>query len=445
MSETLQKGLYELCGERIAADAAFGAERAENGVTDALFDEYRLFQLQRTLRLVSEKSPFYRRLFEARGVNPVDVRSLRDLARLPFTTPDELSGGGYSFLCSSQSSVEKPVTFFSSGSTGMKKRIFFSGADIEKILAFLPRGMNTVVDRDVGRVQVFLQNTNGRGIGGILAESLRRFGFSAWVSDLADPVEDIIEQTVKNRVNVWFGEAITILRATRILEERMELKKLGMKCIFITMTNIPESMTDYLQKAWGCRVSTHYGLTESGWGLAVDCDICPGYHYDELDHIIEIVDPATGAPLPCGEPGEVVLTNISRDCMPLIRYRTGDISTLTPSACGSHLELLGHIRRRREGAYTLGGRELYPALFDQPLFAVPELLDYRLRADGGRLCIDAEVLNTSGGVAERIADAVMALPELAGAARPRVTLLPCGALRQYCFEKKRIAADGDEG
>ena len=95
MSETLQKGLYELCGERIAADAAFGAERAENGVTDALFDEYRLFQLQRTLRLVSEKSPFYRRLFEARGVNPVDVRSLRDLARLPFTTPDELSGGTF--------------------------------------------------------------------------------------------------------------------------------------------------------------------------------------------------------------------------------------------------------------------------------------------------------------------------------------------------------------
>ena len=82
---------------------------------------------------------------------------------------------------------------------------------------------------------------------------------------------------------------------------------------------------------------------------------------------------------------------------------------------------------------------------DADLFAVPELLDYRLRANGGRLCIDAEVLNTSGGVAERIADAVMALPELAGAARPRVTLLPCGALRQYCFEKKRIAADGDGG
>jgi len=193
----------------------------------------------------------------------------------------------------------------------MKKRIFFSQRDIQKIFEFLPRGMNTVVDRDEGRCVVFLQNSQGRGIGGILAQSLIRFGMQAWAADLHDDPEELYELSVKNRANVWFGEAITIYRATRILAEKHDLSKLGMQCIFITMTNLPQSMIDYLAETWQCRVSTHYGLTESGWGLAVDCDVCSGYHYNEIDHIIEIVDPDTGAPLPYGEEGEVVLTNSS--------------------------------------------------------------------------------------------------------------------------------------
>ena len=198
-------------------------------------------------------------------------------------------------------------------------------------------------------------------------------------------------------------------------------------------------MTEYLSRAWGCRVSTHYGLTETGWGLAVDCDVCDGYHYNELDVIAEIVDPESGAVLPHGTEGEVVLTTVSRDCMPLVRYRTGDIAALTKSVCGSHLEVLGHIRRRREGAYlTSDGTKLSPALFDEPLFGVPELLDYRLFVSGDRIRIDVEALRLTPNVADKIADAVMRIPEMAGLPRPVIRLLPVGALREFCFEKKRI-------
>lgn len=441
---SLQQGLYELCGRRIAGDAEFLAAtgRTPVPVDDALFDEYRLFQLKRSLRLVNEKSRFYKRLFEKNGVDPGALRSMDELAKLPFTLPADLSGNSYNFLCGSQGDVEKPVTFYSSGSTGMKKRIFFSMADIQKILDFLPRGMNTVIGREACRAQIFLQNSMGRGIGGILAQSLEAFGMRAWTSELDEDVEEILRKTVENRVNVWFGEAISILRATRLLERRVDLASLGMQCVFVTMTNIPASMRQYLARAWNCRVSTHYGLTESGWGLAVDCDVCPGYHYNELDNYIEIVDPDTGAPLPEGQAGEVVLTTLSRGCMPLIRYRTGDISTLRESVCGSHLKLLGHIQRRREGAYILEGRELYPALFDEPLFAVPELLDYRLHVLDGRLHIEAETLEQSAAVAERIIEGLAGVPALSGLARPSVTLLPVGALRPFCFEKKRILADG---
>ena len=437
MSVSLQEGLYGLCKLRMDADSDYPGPRPET-VDDAAFDAYRLWQLKKTVRRVREKAPFYRRLFEKAGVTEEELHSLEDIRKLPFTFPADLSGTSYSLLCTSQSEVEKPVTFYSSGSTGTKKRIFFSMADIQKILDFLPRGMNTVIDRDEARVLVFLQNSQGRGIGSILAKSLVDFGMQGWTADLQDSPEDIWRQTAEHGVNVWFGDAITIYRATKILAQEHDLRAVGMQCIFITMSNIPHSMIDYLHEAWGCRVSTHYGLTESGWGLAVDCDTCPGYHYDELNHIVEVVDPETGEPVPEGAEGEVVLTNIARDCMPLIRYRTGDIATLTKSDCGSHLMTLGHIRRRREGATEYNGHHIYPALFDEELFATEGLLDYRIFLQDGRVSLDIEVLDEDAFDAGDLKARLMALPFMQGAPELEIRLLPCGALREHCYEKKRI-------
>lgn len=441
MYVSLQEGLYDLCRLRIEKDEEFKAQSARgnfDAVDDALFDEYKLWQLKKTVRRVRTKSPFYRRLFEKAGVTEDDLHSLADIAKLPFTFPADLAGTSYSLLCTSQGEVEKPVTFYSSGSTGTKKRIFFSMADIQKILDFLPRGMNTVIGRDEARVLVFLQNSQGRGIGSILAQSLNAFGMQGWTADLQDSTDDILRATVEHKINVWFGDAITIYRATRVLEKQADLRSLGMQCIFITMSNIPQSMIDYLHSAWGCRVSTHYGLTESGWGLAVDCDVCPGYHYDELDHIVEVVDPETGGPVPEGQEGEVVLTNISRDCMPLIRYRTGDIATLTRSVCGSHLMTLGHIRRRKEGATEYNGHYIYPALFDEVLFSTDGLLDYRIFLEGGRISLEVEVLDEADFDAVGLKERLMALPFMAGAPEIELNLLKSGALREHCYEKKRI-------
>lgn len=441
MYVSLQEGLYDLCRLRIEKDEEFKAQSARgnfDAVDDALFDEYKLWQLKKTVRRVRTKSPFYRRLFEKAGVTEDDLHSLADIAKLPFTFPADLAGTSYSLLCTSQGEVEKPVTFYSSGSTGTKKRIFFSMADIQKILDFLPRGMNTVIGRDEARVLVFLQNSQGRGIGSILAQSLNAFGMQGWTADLQDSTDDILRATVEHKINVWFGDAITIYRATRVLEKQADLRSLGMQCIFITMSNIPQSMIDYLHSAWGCRVSTHYGLTESGWGLAVDCDVCPGYHYDELDHIVEVVDPETGGPVPEGREGEVVLTNISRDCMPLIRYRTGDIATLTRSVCGSHLMTLGHIRRRKEGATEYNGHYIYPALFDEVLFSTDGLLDYRIFLEGGRISLDVEVLDEALFDAVGLKERLMALPFMAGAPEIELNLLKSGTLREHCYEKKRI-------
>ena len=95
MSISLQTGLYELCRLRMEKDAEFLSEHPDadiEHVDDALFDEYRLFQLKRTVRRVRTKSPFYRRVFEAAGVTEDELNSLADIAKLPFTTPQDLVG-----------------------------------------------------------------------------------------------------------------------------------------------------------------------------------------------------------------------------------------------------------------------------------------------------------------------------------------------------------------
>ena len=102
----------------------------------------------------------------------------------------------------------------------------------------------------------------------------------------------------------------------------------------------------------------HYGTTEMGLGGGVDCAAHAGLHLREADLLFEIVDPASGAPLAAGEEGEIVFTTLTREAMPLVRYRTGDLGrfAVEPCPCGSSLRLLAPVRERLDDVATLAGR-----------------------------------------------------------------------------------------
>ena len=118
-----------------------------------------------------------------------------------------------------------------------------------------------------------------------------------------------------------------------------------------------------LRAAWNRELLDHYGLTESGFGCAVECPAHDGYHLRALDALLEVVDPRDGRPLPWGETGEVVLTTLNREAMPLIRYRTGDIASLLPGPCrcGSPLPRLGPLLGRLDTDAGQGVRVVHPA------------------------------------------------------------------------------------
>lgn len=442
---TFEQGLYEICARRIGQDVEYQRLRPDqNGeVDERIFREYREYQLQRMIRHVYENSTFYRKQFDRFGIVPDDIREFRDLEKLPFTCPEDLRGSGYGFLCISQRNVERPVTFYSSGTTGIRKRIYFSQSDIRHITDFIGTAMNTIADRSDTRILSMITNSEGRGASELFAKSVRSRGMDAVVGDMAASSEELLSLSVSHRCNVWFGDITTMYRIAKEMEDRTDLGSLGMKLLYVTMGHISKPMRMYLERVFACKVVAHYGLTEVGWGFAIECGECKGYHYNELDVYTEVVDPKTGSRVKDGTVGELTYTTIGRDAMPLLRYRSGDMAYCKDSGCGQKLRVIGSIKRRLEGAFQIDEENLvYPAMLEEVIYSVDEIVDYRPYIDGNQLVLYVELCRENESVRDRLMERLEMLPELNLMGRPRVELLPSGKLRKFCFEKKHIQEIG---
>jgi phenylacetate-coenzyme A ligase PaaK-like adenylate-forming protein len=181
---------------------------------------------------------------------------------------------------------------------------------------------------------------------------------------------------------------------------------------------VPESIVRTLRQVCGCEVFQHYGTTEMGLGGGVDCHAHMGYHLRQADLYFEIVSPATGDPVPDGEMGEVVFTTLHRTGMPLIRYRTGDLSRFLtgPCACGSIVRRLEKIRSRVDGLVSLGTYgSTSIAELDEILFDLPGLQDFRVsvaRGTPSRLTVTLYAPGAGDAFRAIVCDALEALPAI---------------------------------
>ncbi|HOO90690.1 MAG TPA: hypothetical protein PLA74_07685, partial [Syntrophales bacterium] len=184
---------------------------------------------------------------------------------------------------------------------------------------------------------------------------------------------------------------------------------------------------------WQCDVFNHYGMTEMGLGGGVECEALAGYHIREADLLIEIVDPETGESLHDGEWGEIVFTTLTREGMPLIRYRTGDISRFIPAPCpcGTVLKRLEPVFERMSWKITLySGDILTIGDLDDALFPLCGILDFTAAVsyEKGKdrlyvTCRMAGPCEDSGG-SMRIIEALRTIPAV-GAAEDSGNLKVC--------------------
>ncbi|HEV8472523.1 MAG TPA: phenylacetate--CoA ligase, partial [Methylomirabilota bacterium] len=173
--------------------------------------------------------------------------------------------------------------------------------------------------------------------------------------------------------------------AETLAEQGIDPRSLGLRYGMFGAEPWTEAMRAALERAFGCPAADIYGLSELiGPGVAGECAARDGLHLADDHFLPEVIDPATGAPLGAGREGELVLTSLTKRAMPVIRYRTGDITTLTdaPCACGRTSARIARVKGRSDDMLIIKGVNLYPSEVEATLLAIEELVPtYQLVVD----------------------------------------------------------------
>jgi len=357
---------------------------------------YQLTKLNETLSRAQQRSAFYRRLL---GEREIRLSTLEDVADLPFTTAADISAAPLDFVCAKQDQVERIVTLPTSGTTGPPKRIFYTAEDQDLTRDFFHHGMSTLVGpRD--RVLILLPGSLPGSVGELLKDGLERLGAEALPHGPVTDPRRTLDLIHRERVNAMVGVPVQVLTLARLGRAEGLPRPAGLRSVLLSTDRVPYAVARAIEDIWGCDVYNHYGTTEMGLGGGVDCRARSGYHIREADLLFEVVDPVTGRPAAEGEQGEVVFTTLTRQAMPLIRYRTGDVSRFLPEPCrcGTVLKRMAHVDGRLTDGISLpGGATLSQRDFDEALFPLDELADFKIvyREGPGRPTLIVQVLPCS--------------------------------------------------
>ena len=279
-------------------------------------------------------------------------------------------------VCVSQDEIARIITLQSSGTTGAPKRLFFTEEDIEATRQFFHIGMQNMVASGQ-MVAILLPGATPDSTGHLLAVALERMQVTSHILGLVDDPEAAARNLTGLRPDVLVGFPVQILAIAQTAVH-LGLDLGPIRSVLLCSDYIPESLSTRLGNLLGCEIFSHYGTVETGLGGGVDCAAHQGAHLREHDLLIEVIGRDTAAPLPPGQWGELVVTTLNRTGMPLIRYRTGDLSRLLPGPCpcGSHIQRLDKVWGRIDQIRSLqSGKDLTLAEVDERLFTIPGLLD----------------------------------------------------------------------
>lgn len=405
-----------------------------------------LSQLRNTVERVAAKVPFYQQKLKDAGVQPGQIKSLDDVRRLPFTTgadlravyPDGMLAVG----------PEEPVRLHtSSGTTGKPKALFFTKNDVDNAATLIARSlvMTGITRRDV------FQNMMSYGLftGGLVMH----YGAEK-VGCLVIPAGPGTSERQLMLMQDFGTTAVHILPSYALyfggfleqkgIDPRRDLK---LRKAFVGAEPHTEETRRRIEALYGIDVYNSYGLTEmNGPGVAFECEHKAGMHLWEDNYILEVINPATGEPLPDGEQGELVLTTLKREAMPILRYRTRDITSVItePCPCGRTHRRLNRFTGRSDDMLIIRGVNIFPQQIERVLMSKPQVgRNYLIIVEGlDDLTVKVE-LSAAGfdGQVEHLTSLQKELTEKLKAeiwVKPKIELVPPGSLPVAEGKAKRV-------
>lgn len=333
-----------------------------------------LKRLNETLARLRERGGIY-------AEYPARLESLSQLAELPFTTPAMLAQNPGAFLLTSQSEVSRVISGATSGTTGPSKRVFYTQRDTENTIGFFAAGIGEMLAPGE-KCLITFPFSGPFGLGDLIAKAVERLGGVPIRAGFGLSWEELSALVSETRPETYIGFPVTLLGLCRMYGGPLPIRR-----ALVSGDACPKGVMDALEAQLGNKLYPHYGSRECGLGGAVTCPAFQGMHLRE-NHIIPEIIGENGQVLPEGEYGELVITTIGLEAMPLIRYRTGDFTRILPLCpCGGVTRRIDTVSRR-EGAISIES-------LDSALFPLESLVDYRAGFDGA-LRIDARTADGLG-------------------------------------------------
>lgn len=356
-------------------------------------EKLQLERFQQTVKYVYDRVPFYRTKFQERGVTPGDIKSLDDVARLPFTSKADVRDNyPYGLMAVPLSEVVRVHT--SSGTTGKPIVAPYSARDIDIWSNLMARNLASA---GVHKGDV-IQNAYGYGLftGGL--------GFHYGGERLGATVIPASVGNTKRQLMLIEDLGTTVLACTPsyvlVLAETaqqmgIDLASTQLRLALCGAEPWTENMRTEIEAKAGVTAIDNYGLTEvMGPGVSCECYCKTGMHIWEDHFLVEIVDPVTEQPLPYGQQGELVLTTLTKEALPVIRFRTHDLVTLYPETCqcGRTMVRMSKVRGRTDDMLIIRGVNVFPTQIESVLLSVEGVEPhYQIIADRKRYLDDIEI------------------------------------------------------
>ncbi|RMG58937.1 MAG: phenylacetate--CoA ligase family protein [Deltaproteobacteria bacterium] len=334
-------------------------------------EQLQLERLQSTLTRVYRNVPFYRKKFDELGINPEDVTSLSDLRNLPFTTKDDLREN-YPYGLFAVPLREVVRIHASSGTTGMSTVVGYTKNDIKTWSNLVARILTAggVTKDDVVQIAFGYGLFTG-GFG--LHYGAERIGASVIPISSGNTRRQIkIMQDFKTTALVC-TPSYALLIADTIHEMGVNVNSLSLKYGLFGAEPWSEGMRKEIEEKLKIIATDNYGLSEvMGPGVAGECLERNGLHINEDHFLVEVVDPETLEPVEPGEVGELVITTLTKEAFPVIRFRTRDLTRLItePCACGRTSVRMSRVMGRTDDMLIIKGVNVFPSQIEAVLFEI---------------------------------------------------------------------------